>query len=215
MSGLARMPRGRSSPREVRGGPATAGSAICRAQCWAGLSWAGVVASPAHRWPVWQALPAQPQAAPPAFVSGDKMTLIFQERKRRLTEIRSGAQPPAASVRLPRAAGSLSWALRCDGQGSSRAPRVTGSGERYDPRRRGAGGTGEVAAEEEKQTNTPPIAPLSWCTLVGNSIRRQEARSLSAPDRREAVSRASSPRLPSPCCGLGSLLGPQSRVLAP
>lgn len=148
-------------------------------------------------------------------MSGDKIILIFQERKRRLIEIRSGAQPPAANVRLPRAAGSLSWALRCDGQGSGRAPRGTGSGERYDSHHRGAGGTGEVAAEEEKQTNTPPLTPLSWCTLVGNSIRRQEARSLSAPDRYAAASRALSPRLPSPCCGLGSLLGPQSHVLAP
>ena len=85
------------------------------------------------------------------------MILIFQERKRRLIEIRGGALPPAASVRLPRAAGGLSWALCCDGQGSGRAPRGTGSGERYDPRHRGAGGTGEVAAEEEKQTNTPPL----------------------------------------------------------
>ena len=140
-------------------------------------------------------------------MSGDKMILIFQERKRRLIEIRGGALPPVASVRLPRAAGGRPglcavMARARAGPPEEQAPEsgmtlVTvgrGAQARWLPRRR------------NKRTLLPSR---------GNSIRRQEARSLSAPDGLAAASRASSPRLPSPCCGLGSLLGPQSRVLAP
>ena len=135
MNSLAGRPRGGSGPCEVGGWLAPAGSATCQVERQAGLSWAVVVASPA-----WQ-LPCEAGSSGPAssctphpplspfeeertstLVSGDKIILMFQERKRKLVEIRRGAQPPVASMRLPRPVGSLSWALRCDSEGSGRAP---------------------------------------------------------------------------------------------
>lgn len=59
----------------------------------------------------------------------------------------------------------------------------------WGPRRGGCQG-----GEKQEHSSLHP----SWCMLVGNSIRRREAHRLSAPDRRAAASRASSPRLPSP-----------------
>lgn len=123
------------------------------------------------------------------------MILFFQERRRKLVEIRRGAQPPAAS---------LSWALRCDGEGSGRAPlpqtgppapRGTGSGERYDPRHRGAGGTGEGAAKAEKRSNTPPLTPLGarWWETASDLGRRAVGTSLARGRAQGFVTEAASP----------------------
>lgn len=204
ISSLVGRPRGGSGPREVGGGQ-------CHLPGRAQVGLSGPRWSPAQHGscPVRQALPAQPQAAPPTslclylkrkghplVISGDKMILFFQERRRKLVEIRRGAQPPTAS---------LSWALRCDcGEGSGRAPlpqtgppapRGTGSGERYDPRHHGAGGTGEGAAKEEKRTNTPPLTPLGarWWETASDLGRRAVGTSPARGRGQGFVTEAASP----------------------